>query len=284
MVDPLKESKFVMWLKGAKARKIERSVKKEFKERRLRDKVGNYAKLLSIIVKTALFTTGSVGFTVATISCIVSILTIMTIIVSNNIVVTDAKYVYWVMGASIVINLVLIIWMFAKREYRYYWKNVVKMYRNITRGVQFVYALILFKNKSCIFEVLTVEDGEVTYNKKPYFIRQAGQYRDLKGGWTTVVIEEDNSEIIGFFGSEPYISADKLAAFLHKNKAWAEIWASKRKNTMTLILIGILIAIIIMLYLLYTYNNNLATTVGTACEAQCKQVYTQCVQAVITPK
>jgi uncharacterized membrane protein YobD (UPF0266 family) len=267
-----------------KAKRIENSVKKEYNARRFKDKIGNYAQLLSIIVKTALFTSGGVGFTVAAISSVISLLAVITILVSQNVVNTDAKYTYWLMGASIVLNIVFISWMFLRREYRYYWANVVKMYKNINRGVQFVYALILFKNKSCIFEVLLVEDGMIIYNKKPYFIRQENVYRDLKGGWTTCVIEEDNSEIKGFFKSEPYISADKLAAFMHKTKAWAEIWASKRNNKMTLILIGILIAVVVMIYLLYTYNGNLGEQVGKACLEQCSSVYKQCAATDITPK
>jgi hypothetical protein len=254
---------------------IENKIRDDHFWNRITKHTSDFAKLTSIIVKTSAFSAGFTGIVAGVIASFATCLLLATMLVGNMIKI-NGKYAIWVIAASVLINMILIVWMFINRAYRHYWKNVQKMFRMSQRGLPFVYALCLYKNHSCIFNVFKVIDGQVEWDNKPYFIRQKGLYQDLVGRWGVVVLEEDNSEAKQFFTDQPYISADKLSAFMIKTKVWAEIWASRRNKTLLFVAIGIAVLVAISLFLLYQYHTNVLTEVSKACASQAQEIFNQC--------
>ena len=225
----------------------------------------NAGKMIGTIATTASFTAGGVGMVAGLVASFCTIVVLSVILLGNQLAGMKNSWYTYSITISVVLNAIFIGWMFVKREFRYYWGNVRKMYTFMQRGKQFVYALVLFKNQSAVFEVLPVLDGQVEYNKKIYNLVQKGLYRDLRGGWQIVVLEEDNVEIRTFFDGKQLISADALARYMLKVKDWAEIKAKRDEKLLMYAVLAVGLIAAVAAYFAYSTNANYIEQVGRIC-------------------
>ena len=244
------------------------------------NRVGGYLSAISATAVTSASTTGVVA---GAVGAVIILMCVFVWAVGMSLNFNSDWVMNLVIGGSLVVNVVLIFWMFFKREYRYYWLMVTKLYRYTMQAKPYVKVIFIYRNKGIEEFIMPVENEEIDFKRNgkhyTYHITTDALYHDLRGNWTSVVIEEDNAKAKVFHTNEDYISADALARIILKTKDWAEIKAARKNKMILYLLIGCLIASVATCGYLYYVNDGLQNMISTACNSALEKMILQFQQA-----